>query len=174
MAKASNLTKHQLEIISATASQEAIKAYEIKKEKLKKEDRARNLRNTELLLKNYTKLKDLCDGTIQESIPDDYPDFSMENLTLESLTVYRKKTLMMMNHVDKMLVAYEWNCMRGSVEEKRRYNILKHRYLTESKLTAKEIVTLHNIDQSTVYRDTKQAIKDMSILLFGIDAIDFS
>lgn len=173
MAKSENLTKQQLEIISATASREAIKAYEIKKDKLKKEDKARNLRNTELLLKNYTKLKDLCDETIQEEIPNDYPDFSMENLTLESLTVYRKKTLMMMNHVDKMLVAYEWNCMRGSVEEKRRYNILKHKYLVENKLTVKEICQDAKVEQATVYRDIKIAIKDMSVLLFGISAIDF-
>ncbi|MDR3825636.1 hypothetical protein [Enterococcus sp.] len=173
MVSKNNLTKHQLEIIANVASVEAVKAYESRHKKKQQEIKSRNLRNTELLLKNYTKLKDLCDETIQEEIPDDYPDFSMENLTLESLTIYRKKTLMMMNHVDKMLVAYEWNCMRGSVEEKRRYNILKHRYLVGDKLTAKEIVTLHNIDQSTVYRDTKQAIKDMSILLFGIDAIDF-
>lgn len=70
-------------------------------------------------------------------------------------------------------VAYEWNCKKGSVEEQRRFKVLKKRYLVEDKLTVKEIVELHSIDQSTVYRDTKQAIKDMSILLFGIDAIDF-
>lgn len=173
MASKNNLTKHQLEIIANAASVEAVKAYELRHQKKQQEIKSRNLRNTELLLKNYTKLKDLCDETIQEEIPDDYPDFSMENLTLESLTIYRKKTLMMMNHVDKMLVAYEWNCMRGSVEEKRRYNILKYRYLVEDKLTVKQICDDLHVEQGTIYRDTKIAIKDMSVLLFGISAIDF-
>jgi hypothetical protein len=172
MAK-NTLTKHQLEIIANAASVEAVKAYENRHKKKQKEIRDRNLRNTELLLKNYTKLKELCDETIQEAIPDDYPDFSLESLTLESLSVYRKKTFQMMNHVDKMLIAYEWNSKKGSIEEQRRFKVLKLRYISEDRLTVKEIVELHNIDQSTVYRDTKQAIKDMSVLLFGIDAIDF-
>ncbi len=173
MAKEKNLTKNQIAIIAEKASQEAIKAYEKKHKAVAKEVKTRNLRNTELLLKNYIKLKDLCDETIQEQIPVDYPDFSLEELTLESLSIYKAKTLKMMNHVDKMLVAHEWNCKKGSVEEQRRFKVLKKRYLIEDKLTVKEIVELHSIDQSTVYRDTKQAIKDMSILLFGIDAIDF-
>ena len=173
MAKEKNLSKNQLAIITARASQEAIKAYESRHKKALKEVKSRNLRNTELLLKNYIKLKDLCDETITYQIPVDYPEFSLESLTLESLSMYKAKTLKMMNHVDKMLVAYEWNCKRGSVEEQRRFKIIKRRYLSEDRLSVKELVELHNIDQSTVYRDTKLAIKDMSVLLFGIDAIDF-
>lgn len=174
MAKPNNLTKHQLEIISAAASEKAIKAYEKKATTEKKETKKRNLRNTELLLKNYLKLKELCEETIQQTIPTDYPEFSLESLTLESLNVYRAKTLKMMNHVDRMLLAYEWQCLQGSIEEQRRYKVLKLRYLSADRLTVKEIVELHSIDQTTVYRDTKRSIKDMSVLLFGIDAIDFS
>lgn len=169
----SNLTKHQLEIIANAASIEAVKAYEKRHQKMQQEVKSRNLRNTELLLKNYTKLKDLCDETIQEEIPTDYPDFNLENLTLESLSIYKKKTFKMMNHVDKMLIAYEWNCSKGSVEEHRRFLILKYRYLIDDKLNVKEICEDLHVEQGTVYRDTKLAIKDMSVLLFGIDAIDF-
>lgn len=78
-----------------------------------------------------------------------------------------------MNHVDKMLVAYEWNCRKGSTEEQRRFKILKSRYLADERMTVKEICEYYHIEQGTVYRDTKTAIKDMSVLLFGIDAIDF-
>ena len=166
---AEGLSKHQIEIITATVLREQRKIIR----KQKRDERSRNLRNTELLIKNYTKLKDLCDETIQEVIPVDYPEFDLEHLTLESLSVYRKKTMKMMNHVDRMLVAYEWNCKQGSIEEQRRYKILKLRYLSDQRLPVKQIVELHNVDQSTVYRDTKNAIKDMSVLLFGIDAIDF-
>lgn len=173
MAKANGLTKHQLEIISAAASEKAIKAYEKKVESEKKEVKQRNLRNTELLLKNYVKLKELCDDTIQEALPADCPDFTLEALTLESLSLYRAKTLKMMNHVDRMLVAYEWNCKKGTEEEQRRFKVLKKRYLVEDRMTVKEICTNLVIEQGTVYRDTRLAIKDMSVLLFGLDAIDF-
>lgn len=166
---ANGLTKHQLEIISKAVLSENRRQYD----ENKKEEKIRNLRNTELLLKNYRKLKALCDEALQEAIPADYPEFSLETLTLESLTVYRKKTLMMMNHVDKMLVAYEWACRQGSIEEQRRFKVLKLRYLADIHLSIKEIVELHKIDQSTVYRDTKQAINDMSVLLFGLDALNF-
>lgn len=173
MSKSKGITKHQLEIIAAASAKEAISAYEKKVDKQKKEIKKRNLRNTELLLKNYIKLKELCEDTVHQTVPTDYPEFSLETLTLESLSTYRAKTLKMMNHVDKMLVSYEWHCKKGSEEERRRFKVLKLRYLIEDRMTVKEIVELHSIDQTTVYRDSKRAIKDMSILLFGIDAIDF-
>ena len=59
MGKSNGITKHQLEIIAAASAQEAILAYEKKATKQKKEVKKRNLRNTELLLKNYIKLKNL-------------------------------------------------------------------------------------------------------------------
>lgn len=175
MVKASgfNLSKHQLEIISEAATVQAIKIYEKKAKSEKKELKKRNLRNTELLLKNYVSLKDQCDESIEEVIPADYPEFSLDSLTLESLSVYRAKTMKMMNHVDRMLTAYEWNCEKGTIEEQRRFNVLKCRYLTEDKMTVKEICKEFNVEQGTVYRDTKISIKDMSVLLFGIEAIDF-
>lgn len=173
MTKAGNLTKHQLEIISEAASIQAIKAYEAKSKLEKRDLKKRNLRNTELLLKNYVKLKDQCDESIEEVIPSNYPEFSLDSLTLESLSIYRAKTMKMMNHVDRMLVAYEWNCEKGSVEDQRRFNILKCRYLNDERMTVKEICKELNVEQGTVYRDTKISIKDMSVLLFGIDAIDF-
>ncbi|EGO8157221.1 hypothetical protein JFL35_15750 [Enterococcus faecalis] len=170
----SHLTKEQLEIIASAATTEAIRAYEKKHKRVKKEAKKRNLRNTGLLLKNYTKLKDLCNETLQEEIPVDYPEFDLENLTLESLSIYRKKTFKMLNHVDRMLTAYEWNCAKGSIEEQRRFKVLQKRYLIENKLSVKELCEEFHIEQGTVYRDTKLAIKDMSVLLFGIEAIDFS
>ncbi|MDT2781401.1 helix-turn-helix domain containing protein [Vagococcus fluvialis] len=174
MAKSNVLSKRQIEIIAETASQEAIKAYEKKAKKVAKELKNRNLRNTELLLKNYIKLKDQCEEIIQDVVPEGSPEFSLETLTLETLSIYKAKTLKMMEHVDKMLIAYEWNSKKGSVEEYRRYQVLKKRYLSEDKLNVKEICETFNIEQGTVYRDTKLAIKDMSVLLFGIDAIDFN
>lgn len=173
MAKSNKLTKNQMQFISEVAAAEAIKAYEKKRAKTKKEIKDRNLRNTELLLKNYIKLKDLCQGLDEQEASYENTIFELDNLTLETLGKYQLKTLKMLNHIDKMLIAYEWNCEHGTVEEQRRFKVLKSRFLVEDKLTVQDTSTLYNIEQGTVYRDTKIAIKDMSIMLFGLDAIDF-
>lgn len=166
------LTKHQLQIISEVAAQEAIRAYEKNQVKIKKEKHDWKLRNTELLLKNYRKLKDHCSEIDSEIEEFEGTIFELQELTLESLMQYRYKTAKMLRHVDRMLIAYEWDCGHGSVEEKRRYDVLKWRYLSEDRLTVKEICENLNVEQGTVYRDTKLAIKEMTILLFGLDALE--
>lgn len=167
------LTKNQLKIISEVAAQEAIRTYEKNQLKTKKEKQDRRLRNTELLLKNYRKLKDHCSEIDSELEEFEGTILDMQELTIESLMRYRYKTAKMLRHVDKMLLVYEWDCSNGSDEEKRRYNILKKRYLAEDRRTVKELCEEINVEQATVYRDTKRAIKDITVLLFGIDALEF-
>lgn len=166
------LTKHQLQIISEAAAEEAIRVYVKHQVKIKKEQKDWRLRNTELLLKNYRKLKDHCSEIDSEIEEIEGTIFELQELTLESLMQYRYKTAKMLKHVDRMLIAYEWDCGHGSVEEKRRYDVLKWRYLSEDRLTVKEICENLNVEQGTVYRDTKLAIKEITILLFGLDALE--
>lgn len=166
------LTKHQLQIISEAAAQEAIRAYEKNKVKMKKEQHDWKLRNTELLLKNYRKLKDHCSEIDSEIEEFEGTIFELQELTLESLMQYRYKTAKMLRHVDRMLIAYEWDCGHGSIEEERRYRILKNRYLAEDRRTVKELCEDLSVEQATIYRDTKRAIKDIAILLFGFDALE--
>ncbi|MFL2100077.1 hypothetical protein [Desemzia sp. FAM 23989] len=167
------LTKNQLKIISELAAQEAIRTYEKTLLVEKKEKQDRRLRNTELLLKNYRKLKDHCSEIDSEIEEFEGTILDMQELTIESLMRYRYKTVKMLKHVDKMLIVYEWDCGHGSEEEKRRYSILKKRYLIEDRRTVKELCEELSVEQATVYRDTKRAIKDIAILLFGIDALEF-
>lgn len=167
------LTKNQLKIISELAAQEAIRTYEKTLLVEKKEKQDRRLRNTELLLKNYRKLKDHCSEIDSEIEEFEGTILDMQELTIESLMRYRYKTVKMLKHVDKMLIVYEWDCDHGSEEEKRRYSILKKRYLIEDRRTVKELCEELSVEQATVYRDTKRAIKDIAILLFGIDALEF-
>lgn len=173
MSGSNKITKNQMQFISEVAAAEAIKAYEKKQVKVKKEVKDRNLRNTELLLKNYVKLKELCKGLDEQEASYENTIFDMDNLTLETLSKYQLKTLKMLNHIDKMLIAYEWNCQHGLPEEERRFKVLKYRYLNEDKLTVRQITEVLNAEQTTIYKDTKKAVKDIAVLLFGIDAIDF-
>ncbi|MBL1223722.1 hypothetical protein [Enterococcus sp. BWR-S5] len=168
------LTKHQLQIISEVASREAAKHVDQKEKRQKAEQRERNLKNTDLLMKNYTKLKAMAEE--YETEVDEYEDtvLDLSTLSLETLEKYHFKTVKMMKHVDAMVRAYEWNCGKGLPEEKRRFEVLKYRYLVDEKLTAKQLCEKLFVDQKTVYRDTKAAIRDMSVLLFGTAAIDFA
>lgn len=173
MAKTSGLTKHQLEIVSKVASQEAAMFVERKEKRAKEEQRQRNLKNTELLLKNYTKLKAMAEEYKNEV--DEYEDtvLDLSTLSLETLEKYHFKTVKIIKHVDIMIKVYEWDCQKGLPEEKRRFEVLKSRFLAENKLTAKQLCERLNVDQKTIYRDTKAAIKDLSVLIFGAEAIDF-
>ncbi|MEB8400904.1 hypothetical protein NGG61_13330 [Enterococcus casseliflavus] len=173
MPKNSGLTKHQLEIITEAASEAVTKHLEKKKKREKAEQRERNLKNTDLLMKNYTKLKAMAEEYEYEI--EEYEDsvLDLTELNLETLERYHLKTVKIMKHVDTMLRAYEWSCNKGTVEEKRRFEVLKYRFLVDDKLTARELCERLNVDQKTIYRDSKASIRDMSVLLFGVSAIEF-
>lgn len=168
------LTKHQLEIISEVACKEGIKHVEQREQRKKAEQRERNLTNTDLLMKNYTKLKAMAEEYKNEV--DDYEDtvLDLSTLNLETLEKYHFKTVKIMKHVDTMLHAYEVTSRNGSPEELRRFEVLKYRYLSPKRLTVKELCERLNVEQTAIYRDTKLAIRDMSVLIFGAAAIDFA
>lgn len=138
-------------------------------------DRKRNMvKNTELLLVNYRKCKEMVREIDMEKYKDEGTFLGSEELTLETLERYRMKTYKMVRHIDKMLAAYEWECNHGSDEEERRFGILKKRYIAEQRMSVRDLMDYYNIGQTTVYSDTKKAIKDMASLLFGYEAVMFN
>lgn len=60
--------------------------------KVQKEKQDSRLRNTELLLENYRKLKDYCNKIDSEIEEFQGTIFDLQELTLESLMKYRYKT----------------------------------------------------------------------------------
>ena len=68
----------------------------------------------------------------------------------------RRKTALMMYHVDKMLAAYKALCYESErLDEKNRWDAL---YLLK-------------IDRRTYFRYINYAIEDLAVLLFSIEAI---
>lgn len=167
------LTKNQIELISALASQEAIKHYQAQQKKQKKEEKDWRLRNTKLLLENYHRLKDHCEDIDQQI--DEYEDtvLSLDELTLETLMKYKMKTAKMMRHFDRMVKHYETDSQRGSQEEHRRFKVLYHRYLSKDKLPIQSLCEMYNVERGMIYRDTKMAVHDLSVFLFGLAALEF-
>lgn len=167
------LTKNQIELISSVAGQEAIRQYKEQQKEQTKKEKDWRLRNTKLLLENYRKLKDHCDGIEEQMEEYEHTVFILEELTLETLMKYRLKTLKMMRHFDKMLGHYAHDCESGTDEEQRRFKVIYHRYISPSRLTIQELCEMYSIEQGMVYRDTRFGIKDLSVYLFGIVAVEF-
>ena len=113
-----------------------------------------------LLMKNYRKLK------------THYAHVSPETLEVSSICSMRRKTGLMMGHVDKMLTAYKAICRNAlNPDETRRWEALYLRYISKEKLNVDAIATRLHIDKRTFYRDISKAMEDMAVLLFGIEAI---
>ncbi|MFD2446398.1 hypothetical protein ACFSO7_20765 [Bacillus sp. CGMCC 1.16607] len=174
MTSKASLTKSQIELISSLASQEAIKQFKAQQLKQKKKEQDWRLRNTKLLLENYHRLKDHCEDIDQQIEEYEETVFSLEELTLESLMKYRLKTAKMMRHFERMLKHFEVDSRNGSEEEQRRHKVIYHRYLSDNRFPIQKLCEMYNVEQGTIYRDTKLAIRDLSVLLFGIVALELS
>ena len=113
-----------------------------------------------LLMKNYRKLK------------AHYSHVAPEALEVNSICSMRRKTGLMMSHVDKMLKTYRALCLESEhPEEARRWNALYLRYIGKDRMRVEAIADQLNIDKRTFYRDIGKAMEDMAVLLFGIEAI---
>ena len=113
-----------------------------------------------LLMKNYRKLK------------AHYSHVAPEALEVNPICSMRRKTGLMMSHVDKMLKTYRALCLESeNPEEARRWNALYLRYIGKDRMRVEAIADQLNIDKRTFYRDIGKAMEDMAVLLFGIEAI---
>lgn len=113
-----------------------------------------------LLMKNYRKLK------------AHYSHVSPETLEVSAICSMRRKTGLMMSHVDKMLAAYEAMCKESiNPDEARRWEALYLRYVHSPRMSVDDIAEQLCIDKRTFYRDVNRAMEDMAVLLFGIEAI---
>lgn len=129
-----------------------------RKDDILKEEYDARYHDVNLLMKNYRKLK------------THYSHISPKTLEVSAICSMRRKTGLMMEHVDKMLSAYEAICNQ-SEEDKRRWKALYMRYIDENTTPINVIASLLSIDKRTFYRDINKAMEDMAVLLFGIEAI---
>lgn len=130
------------------------------KDKLLDEEYDARYHDVNLLMKNYRKLK------------AHYSHVSPETLEVSAICSMRRKTGLMMSHVDKMLAAYEAMCRDAiNPDETRRWEALYLRYIDSTRMSVDDIAEKLNIDKRTFYRDINRAMGDMAVLLFGIEAI---
>lgn len=161
------LSDKQMKEISTMVSSDVISYFE-NKDKITKE---KALHNTKLLLRNYMQLKKHC-TIVNEQLEEDKETFwDHKFLDLDSLMQNKAKTVKIMKIVDKSLEHYKDDCMKAKgLNESRRYDMIKMRYLNRERLTVDDIADRYDIARTTVDRNLDQAFDDLSVLMYGVEA----
>lgn len=143
--------------------------WELERKHLEKEEHDKRLRNTEILLVNYKKLKAHVDTNPERFITaDEYETYTGVKLTNHELPKYKIKTQHLLHYVDMILHAYSSYCLGGDDSEQRRWSILYNTYLAEHRLKDNTMKVDWQVDRSTISRERRKAIQDLSVMLFGV------
>ncbi|MCR8979488.1 hypothetical protein [Brevibacillus laterosporus] len=169
-----------IEKITKLSAEIAIKAamdhLEKEKKKQLKVKKDWRLRNTKLLLKNYRsfvshsrKIENEIELLKRAEVLD---ELYTEDFAVESIKRSKQRTKVMVEFIRRMLNVYKDMCEQsGKTEEIRRYQIIHALYISEQKQEIEAVAKCHKIDVRTVYRDIKEAVKTLSVLVFGVDGI---
>lgn len=164
----SGLTKHQLEIIAETVMKEQKK--QEKRQQVERKDW--RLRNTRLLLQNYRFLQKHCEE-IHEDLTD-YEEiiFDPEDLNIQVLMKYKARTKKMLDYFDTIWGSYREYCVSVGGANERRMKVIQKRYISNTELSKFDLAEMFGVDESTIRRDEKKAVKELSVFLFGIDSLE--
>lgn len=150
------MRKEEIEEIAKIAAAEVL----VRREEIIKDEYDARYQDVKLLMENYRRLRAY------------YDRVSPETLEVDSIFTMRRKTGLMMSHVDNMLSAYRAMCKEAlTPDESRRWDALYLRYITDERLSVDTIAERLSIDRRTFYRDISLAMEDLAVLLFGIEAI---
>lgn len=130
--------------------------------------------NTALLLRYYHKLKGHTDSVKEQLEADQDTFWDHRRLDLSMLMENKAKTVKLMDHVDYALEIYEKVCNNSdSAEERRRYQIIMRKFINDKKESDQQIADYFNKDRTTINRNCKEAIQDLSVILFGVDMLNY-
>lgn len=164
MSKITELSDEQLDILADKITIRITREQQNEFEKM----RQYAFHNTRLLLKNFDKLKVHVQTVENQLIGDQETFWNHKYLTLSALMQNRAKTVKIMQHVMHCLDEYEKICNEN---QSRGYELLKKKYFG-SKLSDEMIADYYDVDRTTINRQIKDAINDLSILLYGVEALE--
>ncbi len=180
-----SLTKEDLqELMEKAANAGAIagiEKYENELRERQKKSRDDRYHNTKLLLRNYRMLQINAENSVfgrsqmQESAADILHNMLHlydDTVIVESIKSSATRTAIIVSHVRTMLDIYKICCERSGNEiDLRRYDIIYGLYISELKITRKELMKKWNVSSDTTYLDEKIAIERLSALIFGVDGL---
>ena len=180
-----SLTKEDLqELMEKAANAGAIAGIEKYENELKerqKKSRDDRYHNTKLLLRNYRMLQINAENSVfgrsqmQESAADILHNMLHlydDTVIVESIKSSATRRGIIVSGVRTMLDIYKICCERSGNEiDLRRYDIIYGLYISELKITRKELMKKWNVSSDTTYLDEKIAIERLSALIFGVDGL---
>ena len=178
--QSTSITVEQRREIISIAAQVAIDKYLKSEESQRKEKKDRRLHNTKLLLERYRSFVVHSESAVYDAaqVEDDFDldslldlmDCGNKPVVAESVQDSVARTRILVHHVDWMLGYYKYCCEHSPrPEEARRYRVIHNLYLCEEaeKKTVQEIAAEEHVDASTIYKDQRAAIRQLSALIFG-------
>ena len=179
------LSKEDLQELMEKAAVAGAKAgidrYEAELKDRQKKYRDKRYHNTKLLLRNYRMLQINAENSVfgrsqmEESaadILDNMMKMYNDEVIVESIKTSATRTAIIVSHVKTMIRMYQICCEQSGNEiDKRRYDIIYGLYISDPKITRKELMDKWNISSDTTYTDEKIAIERLSALIFGVDGL---
>ena len=179
------LSKEDLQELMEKAAVAGAKAgidrYEAELKDRQKKYRDKRYHNTKLLLRNYRMLQINAENSVfgrsqmEESaadILDNMMNMYNDEVIVESIKTSATRTAIIVSHVKTMIRMYQICCEQSGNEiDKRRYDIIYGLYISDPKITRKELMHKWKISSDTTYTDEKIAIERLSALIFGVDGL---
>lgn len=182
--KHSEMSPEQIKMINLAAkigAQAGIMAYKEELAQSSKDKQSRKLHNTKLLLSKYRMFREHIDNAafkrtqIAEAsaikwLNEMYDPNNKADQVVESIMNSAVKTRIMVEHINKMVNIYNIMCENdGAPKMLRRYSAFYGRYISDKRVRYEIVAEEWNVDVRTIQADLKEAVKDFSALLFGVD-----
>ncbi|WP_195948135.1 hypothetical protein [Paraclostridium bifermentans] len=133
----------------------------------------RRLHNTKLLMKNYNVLKEHMKGNGEnikvefKSIDEENPYMKVEFMWLESIARSKARTANLLKYIDDKLDYLEKKFIENKEHEK--YKTFEMFFIQE--MTSEDIQEIMNCGKNSPKIWCDKVIKELSVLLWGIDAL---
>lgn len=180
------ITEAQLKSYAKNAADEAIRAYRKEEKNDIKRTADRRLYNTRMLLENYRSLNEYAKSAVysveqmmmDSKIGQEEVEILMkcglkaDDLWIRSVASGAVKVKTLMAQVNKMLDIYRIDCETSASKTKQRqYRVIYNMYLSEKRMSTKEIAEQEGEEVRTIQNDAKAAREDLTPLIFGIDGL---
>lgn len=162
-----------------------IDTVENERRKYRSEHFRKKFANTRLLLQHYRSLNEHYSNAVWVDDEEDNTDEFInileimsnrnysDTVIVDSIKKSSEKTRIIMRHVNKMLTVYKEMCKNsGRDEDLRNWRVIQAMYLSPNKVSAEDIAEREHIHCRTVYKCVDAAVDDLTMLLFGVDALE--
>ena len=176
--------KRAAEVGAEVGAKAVIDAVENERRKYRSERYRKQYANTRLLLQHYRSLNSHYANAVwqdDEDDPDEFLDI-MELMSgrgysdvmfVDSIRKSSEKTRIIMRHVNKMLDEYRKMCENSKhPDDMRHWRVIKALYLSPNMISADDVAEMVHINKRTVYKDVDAAVDDLTLLFFGVEAIE--